>query len=525
MANSKIYLCKGINVDKNYLNVLSYGESDMLNLCISKKIAEASDFQFIRESNRINVPFSYNVCMQANYIAFQNPTYSNKWFFAFIDKRNYKSDGATELEYTVDRWSTWFDYWSAIGCYVIREHVNNDAVGANIVPEDFSTDNLDMILYSNQSLSVASSFVYCVGINGVPKATGNIGGAVYGGVPCGYRTVAFSNAAALKDFVATYEEEPDKIVCIYLVPIDFFSPNDTIYDTAGGLYNLSILDNDGYTTPDESITPITPTFGGYTPRNNKLYTYPYCFYKLVNNLNSYMVLARERFDGAPTFRSVGGNSATSSMITFPVNYKKGTGVQIPLEDNIAVNALPSGGWTGSAIGQWQANNGIATAVQATGSIAGTVAGLAMLSNPVTAPMGAAAVAGAAISAGNTIGNLLNTKSQLEHAANPVKGGANNISGLLALGQSALKPRLEGYCLNANIAKVIDNYFTKYGYAIKELKTPNITGRQNYNYIQVQGSVGKGDLPSEAMNKINEICNRGVHIWHSHANIGNFNVSN
>ena len=33
--NSKILLCKNINVDKNYINVLDYSESQMLALCQS----------------------------------------------------------------------------------------------------------------------------------------------------------------------------------------------------------------------------------------------------------------------------------------------------------------------------------------------------------------------------------------------------------------------------------------------------------------------------------------------------------
>ena len=34
---SKIILCKGINVDKNYVNVLDYKENQMLSLCESQE--------------------------------------------------------------------------------------------------------------------------------------------------------------------------------------------------------------------------------------------------------------------------------------------------------------------------------------------------------------------------------------------------------------------------------------------------------------------------------------------------------
>ena len=85
--NSKIILVKNINTDKEYTNVLSYSENDMLALCRSEGhlIAEANDYSFIRQTGTIMAGFTYAQCLQANYIAFQNPDYSNKWFFAWVD--------------------------------------------------------------------------------------------------------------------------------------------------------------------------------------------------------------------------------------------------------------------------------------------------------------------------------------------------------------------------------------------------------------------------------------------------------
>ena len=35
--------------------------------------------------NTVDIEVAYGTALTANYIAFQNPDYSNKWFFAFID--------------------------------------------------------------------------------------------------------------------------------------------------------------------------------------------------------------------------------------------------------------------------------------------------------------------------------------------------------------------------------------------------------------------------------------------------------
>ena len=83
--NSKIILVKNIHLDRQYTNVLDYTEAQMLELCTQNMIAQANDYSFIRTSRTIMTNFKYSDALKANYIAFQNPDYSNKWFFAWID--------------------------------------------------------------------------------------------------------------------------------------------------------------------------------------------------------------------------------------------------------------------------------------------------------------------------------------------------------------------------------------------------------------------------------------------------------
>ena len=80
--NSRIILAKGIKLDRDYNNVLNYTTEAMLSLLRSSShlITEANNYSFIRSTrNKLFVGFSYTECLQANYIAFQNPDYSNKW--------------------------------------------------------------------------------------------------------------------------------------------------------------------------------------------------------------------------------------------------------------------------------------------------------------------------------------------------------------------------------------------------------------------------------------------------------------
>ena len=76
-------------------------------------------------------------------------------------------------------------------------------------------------------------------------------------------------------------------------------------------------------------------------------------------------------------------------------------------------------------------------------------------------------------------------------------------------------------------KVIDDYFTRFGYKTNLVKIPNITGRKYWNYIEIGTSeeIGDGEIPAKDIDIINKSCRKGVTIWHNHENIGNYLLDN
>jgi hypothetical protein len=75
------------------------------------------------------------------------------------------------------------------------------------------------------------------------------------------------------------------------------------------------------------------------------------------------------------------------------------------------------------------------------------------------------------------------------------------------------------------AEIIDNYFTCYGYATHIVKTPNVTGRRNWNYVKTVGCTINGNLPTDVEQQITAIFDRGVTFWHNPATIHNYNANN
>lgn len=156
--NSKIILAKGIKVDKEYNNVLNYTEAQMLTLMRSSEhiVNEANNYSFIRGARKsLFVGFTYEECLQANYIAFQNPDYSNKWFFAWIDEIIFKgSTRGVEITFTIDSWTTWFNKIAIKPCFVVREHTNDDRIGKNTIPENLDVGDVIEELYDEINFSI-----------------------------------------------------------------------------------------------------------------------------------------------------------------------------------------------------------------------------------------------------------------------------------------------------------------------------------------------------------------------------------
>lgn len=162
---SEIILCKNIRLDKSYTNVLNYTENQMLSLCRSNNhlVASDDDYSFIRTTGNIFTNFSYNQCLQSNYIAFQNKDYSNKWFFAFIDEVIYKGDSNTEIRYTIDSWTTWFENWTKKKCFIERQHENIDTIGSNLIEENLNVGDVEEI-GEVEDASYTSEYGYWVAV-------------------------------------------------------------------------------------------------------------------------------------------------------------------------------------------------------------------------------------------------------------------------------------------------------------------------------------------------------------------------
>ena len=348
---SEIILCKGIRLDKEYVNVLSYTENQMLTLCRSSahKVASANDYSFIRTTGNIFTNFTYSQCLQANYIAFQNKDYSNKWFFAFIDEVIYNGEANTEIRYTVDSWATWYDKWSAKKCYVVRQHELIDTIGSNLVEENLDVGDL---IEEQETIdtSYTNEYGYFIGIYSgyTPTDNQSSGGKNYDGVSVLnnvysgldlflFKITQKTDIGNILFFIARTNDD-GKIADINNM---FIIPNASINEARLVQHTFPYIHNNVrlgtcyyYTIPpatdDVVFEPVIfnttinkrTSFTGFTPKNKKCFVYPYNYLYVSNNQGSDNIYKYEDFSSNNcVFENQLAVSVGVSGRIVPKNYK------------------------------------------------------------------------------------------------------------------------------------------------------------------------------------------------------------
>lgn len=532
--NSRVILAKNILVDRNYNNVLSYNNDEMLSLLRSNNhfINEANDYQFIQFNKTIRVNFSYNQCLQANYIAFQNPKYSNKWFFAFIDSIAFKSDFTTEISFTIDEWSTWFSFWTPKTCYTLREHVNDDTIGKHTYPEDIETGEYTHSTIENFGVGKCHAIILLS--EDIFKGEGNYPYQEMNGIPTGlhYYLVGDFTSVNFIGYCTTYAVDkslPDLIQGVFMAPdiLTGYNVVDWDYALSEGSLNYAPYKKLSDSTSSILMQNFTTTkkydnIDDYIPKNNKLFVHPFNYFYIDNNNGLSYDYRYEDFTNNVEFKVMGSITPGCSIRAIPQKYKN---IESNNSEGIVAGKLPIGSYSVDMYTNWLRQNGLNTGLSAGTNILQVAGGIGLLAS------GAGTLAGVGTIAGGVSGILQNINSVYQHSLTPRQVMGNTNAGDVTYSSGLSTFTLYKTSVKNEYAKIIDDFFTRFGYKVNIVKVPNIYGRSKWNFVQIgQGEeIGYSNniisVPSNSMTSINNSFAKGVTIWHNHDDIGNFNLDN
>ena len=80
------------------------------------------------------------------------------------------------------------------------------------------------------------------------------------------------------------------------------------------------------------------------------------------------------------------------------------------------------------------------------------------------------------------------------------------------------------CIKAEFARVIDNFFSLYGYKVNIVDLPNFRGRKSWNYVKVVDANLSGYIPVDALRELKSMLERGTTFWHTDDML-NYNLDN
>lgn len=465
----------------------------------SKTIFTATHFTPVREPLAIRVPVNSQTIIKGDYLMWQNTNYSNKWFYAFITSIDWVNVNTCQISYEIDVIQTWYFDYTFPTMFIEREHVNNDTVGANLMPENLEPGEWILKDMTKTGLFDDMEFVVWATVDKTgAAATGNL----YGGIYSGLKRNSFTSATAVSNFVNSLVSagKGDAIVSITMVPTGFSSEGDLTPDFK--TFNVSPVLPSGSTKP---------TIDGYTPRNNKLYTYPYNFLMVSNNTGNAGIFRYEFFNlsannGKMQFIIAMDDCPNPTAVCIPMYYKGYVEFPGNGDELITIGNFPQCAWASDTFKAWLAQNANTLALQQDSIILNTASSL--IGNALSGNIGG--VANAALDGYLSVRSMMAVQ-QDKSILPPQAHGAQ--SGYI---QPALKIQdfyFKQMTITAEFARAIDGFFNMYGYTEHLVKTPNIFGRSTWNYVKTQNAAILGTAPALATERFQDILNSGVRFWH------------
>lgn len=494
---------------------------------------EEDNCTYQRKDNVIRFPAHIDNIINYNYVMYKNEAYTNKWFYAFITRMEYINDNLTLIHIQTDVFQTWqFDIIYK-KMFVEREHVSDDTVGTHIIDESLQLGeyicNKKQNWLNDDIDENAAGYTpsLCVVMGATSKYDGTLQeGVLIDGIYAGLRYYSFNNDStgitALNNWLEEYADASkiDAIQCMFMLPKYLCSGADrNDHLESGTNYPRTRYINHGEASSiNKNIDFSLANLDGYVPVNNKLKTYPFCYMLCSNNSGTDVIYRYEDFytkngNGVktienPKFKIRSCLTPSGSTRLIPENYK---GVAVNDEEGINMGKFPICSWNTDVYTNWLTQNGVNIGLSIAGSAISGIAGYAT-GNPIGIASGILGVA-------NTIGEIYK-ESKLPPQAN---GNVNSGDVTAAMGKNDFF--FYGMSIKKQYAKIIDDYFSAYGYKINDVKIPNITGRTNWNYVKTINCNILGDIPQEDLQTLKDMFNSGITFWHNASTFLDYSQSN
>lgn len=517
VPNSTIILLSNVPIQPNYSDTLYFETlTEQTNYFLGKTLRRFEAQYYQRHTyNKCRLNVNADLVDMCNYMMFQNTAFQNKWFYAFVTSVEYINVNVAEITFEIDQLQSWFFEYSTMPCFVERMHSYTDDIGDNIVPENINTGeyvangNFNYII-PDLSEELVIALLFSSISSGDTTATSNYDNVYSTGNIHLYHNNASGRVALQIYLIQQAPQFWGSVMAVYMLPKwcigatqQNFSDGDILVDFVQEAQVTATLSN---------ITG-SETLDGYTPKNNKMYTYPFNFLHVDNCQDIGMNLRYEFFNGQDNryinFIILGNALPPVSTILMPVDYKNS---HIYYNETIGITNYPQCPVAIDAYTLWFTQNLIPDIIKLGGGVFGGLSGGGSTGGAIGGALGG-------------ISNIIASGVQSSLQGDVIKGNVQN--GNLSSATNRLRYEYVRMSVNAMQAKIIDDYFTAFGYAQNQIMMPSRKSRTRFTYIKTNGCTIKGTLPNEAISVIQKIYDTGIRFWNdkNQASVLNMNIPN
>lgn len=517
--NTTVLLLRNVPLDSTYKHTIYFSSVGAQNAYFSTKVKYTlTAYTYQRPTRVMRVGVEADNLYDCNYVMFQNTSFGNKWFYAFISNINYLNNGTTELTLEMDIIQTWFFDYTVNPSYVLRQHVMDDTPFTWLAPEPLSPTNFmeaqptwkgyttteyGFEPYITMAISRSKGRAYNDEMIDIPDLGNppNVYSGIYSGL--WYLSVPVSNYQAINTAIEMFDDLGlgDSIVSISMTPVPVMPEGFSV-------------------AKDTGIDVMSLDFNGYTIKNNKLLNSPFSRIKLSSTDGDTVELQPELVNQNHLLTVAYFSTSYPACITCIPSYG---GISANWDFAVQYSDNPQCAWSSDVYANWLAQN---VAQNATGKVCSEIAQTSAIWEFIS---GAATLNVSKAAAGvekyaNTLANspeMAKTKmSRLPGKANGVASGSNINYDFGRIGFEA-----RNYRISRQEAKTFDDFLSVYGYQINQITTVNRSGRPIWNYVQLDNASLTGSVPVTAMNNIQSIYQNGITFWNSGDNVGNYSLDN
>lgn len=513
-------LYKDVGWNNDYHHTLLFKTaSQQLAYFASKQAFHFDALTYVRQRGTIAIRGKADLYYECNYCSFMNVGYGQKWFYAFVTGVEYINDDTTEISFELDLIQTWMFDFTIGKCFVEREHVSDDSIGKHTVPENLPFGDAVTLSTAEYKYTPVVIVKYAGS-----AYSGDIVNNIYDPL------VTEDDPDAISSVLADLADSPEKIAMVKMGA----SPSTSTLGIArtGTLFKFN----------DDTYSPV----------NNKLYTYPYTGIEIDDYGANIAMFKWEDFSNplSVEFEIKSETRPIPYMAATPKNYKNNTLATMYM---VVKTDFPDCPFVIDNFRAWLASTGAHQSINYQAMLQQqTVANLAdsvgifnsiatgLIGDTAMAATGGVPTGGSLRGVYNSIANKVwndqyreinkdtakqNMMTDFNYAeTHGVSIGGQFGGSLVPWSMGLIGWRIQSVCIKPEYARMIDDFFTRFGYRVNAYKVPNLWSRATFNFVKTVDCNISGNVPTYASTAISAIFDSGITLWHT-TDIGNYSRAN